>query len=40
MLIVGNGRLVTRDANNPFLEDGAVCLGRIRRQEDRLVKAD
>lgn len=26
MLIVGNGRLITRDQNNPFIENGAVCI--------------
>lgn len=25
MLVIGNGRLVTRDPENPFLEDGAVA---------------
>lgn len=31
MLLVGNGRLVTRDGDNPFLENGAVLIdgGRI-----------
>lgn len=32
MLIIGNGRLVTRDAENPFIENGAVVL------EDTLIK--
>lgn len=26
MLIIGNGRLVTRDAENPFIENGAVAM--------------
>lgn len=26
MLLIGNGRLVTRDSGNPFLEDGCVCV--------------
>lgn len=26
MLVIGNGRLVTRDAENPFLENGAVAV--------------
>jgi cytosine/adenosine deaminase-related metal-dependent hydrolase len=26
MLIIGNGRMVTRDANKPYLEDGAVAI--------------
>ena len=26
MLIVGNGRMITRDSGNPFLEDGAVAI--------------
>ncbi|MCC8026166.1 MAG: putative aminohydrolase SsnA [Clostridium sp.] len=26
MLVIGNGRLVTRDAENPFLENGAVAI--------------
>jgi putative selenium metabolism protein SsnA len=26
MIIVGNGRLITRDPQNPFLENGAVCV--------------
>ncbi|HIU75410.1 MAG TPA: chlorohydrolase, partial [Candidatus Pelethocola excrementipullorum] len=25
MLVIGNGRLVTRDAENPFIENGAVA---------------
>ena len=30
MLIIGNGRLITRDNAQPFFEDGAVCLdGRL-----------
>ena len=24
MLLIGNGRVVTRDAENPYLKDGAV----------------
>ena len=24
MIIIGNGRLITRDADNPFIENGAV----------------
>ena len=26
MTIIGNGRLVTRDSANPFIENGAVCV--------------
>ena len=26
MLVVGNGRLFTRDANLPYIEDGAVAI--------------
>ena len=26
MLIIGNGRLVTRDAGQPFFENGAVAI--------------
>lgn len=26
MLIIGNGRMITRDASNPFLENGAVAM--------------
>ena len=26
MLIIGNGRLVTRDASQPFFENGAVAV--------------
>ena len=26
MLVIGNGRLVTRDAGNPFIENGAVAM--------------
>lgn len=26
MLIIGNGRVITRDSNNPYIEDGAVVL--------------
>ena len=26
MLILGNGRLVTRDEKNPYLENGAVAI--------------
>ncbi len=26
MLVIGNGRLVTRDAENPFIENGAVAM--------------
>ena len=30
MLLIGNGRLVTRDSANPYLEDGCVCVhGRL-----------
>ena len=24
MLVIGNGRMITQDASNPFLENGAV----------------
>jgi len=33
MLIIGNGRLITRDLKNPFLEDGAVAM------EDGVIKS-
>ena len=26
MLLVGNGRLITRDQDKPFMEDGCVCI--------------
>ena len=26
MLIIGNGKLITRDSNNPYISDGAVVL--------------
>ena len=26
MLIIGNGRMITRDAENPFIENGAVAM--------------
>lgn len=26
MIIIGNGRLITRDSSNPFIENGAVCV--------------
>ena len=26
MLLIGNGRVITRDANNTFLENGAVAI--------------
>ena len=26
MLIIGNGKTITRDANLPFIEDGAVAI--------------
>ena len=26
MLIIGNGRMITRDAANPFIENGAVAM--------------
>ena len=26
MMIIGNGRMITRDAGNPFLENGAVVI--------------
>lgn len=26
MLLIGNGKLVTRDSNNPFMSDGCVCV--------------
>lgn len=30
MLIIGNGRMITRDNKNPFIENGAVCIeGKI-----------
>ncbi|MDW2795977.1 putative aminohydrolase SsnA [Clostridium boliviensis] len=32
MLIIGNGRMITRDPGNPFLEDGAVAM------EDGVIK--
>ncbi len=32
MLIIGNGRMITRDPENPFLEDGAVAI------EDGVIK--
>ena len=32
MLIIGNGRMITRDLKNPFLEDGAVAM------EDGVIK--
>lgn len=32
MMIIGNGRLITRDRENPYLENGAVCI------EGRLIK--
>ena len=28
MLLVGNGRVVTRDPEKPFVEDGAVVIDR------------
>ena len=28
MLIVGNGRMITRDVSCPFLEDGAVVMDK------------
>ena len=31
MLLIGNGRLITRDSSKPFLEDGCVCV------RDRLI---
>ena len=32
MLVIGNGRMITQDASNPFLENGAVAMEyRIRR---------
>ncbi len=30
MLIIGNGRTITRDTSNPFLENGAVAMDGIR----------
>jgi cytosine/adenosine deaminase-related metal-dependent hydrolase len=32
MLIIGNGRMITRDPENPFLKDGAVAI------EDGVIK--
>ncbi len=32
MLIIGNGRVITRDEANPFLENGAVLI------ENELIK--
>ena len=29
MLIIGNGRLVTRDAGQPFFENGAVAIDAV-----------
>lgn len=30
MLVIGNGRVITRDESNPFIENGAVCMdGRL-----------
>ena len=26
MLVIGNGRMITQDASNPFLENGAVAM--------------
>ena len=26
MLLIGNGRVITRDQENPYLEDGAVVI--------------
>ncbi|GKX30031.1 chlorohydrolase [Vallitalea longa] len=26
MILLGNGKLITRDENNPFIEDGCVCV--------------
>lgn len=26
MILLGNGRLITRDGNNPFIEDGCICV--------------
>ena len=26
MLVIGNGRMITRDASNPFVENGAVAM--------------
>ena len=31
MLLVGNGRLVTHDSLNPFMEDGCVVINNNRR---------
>ena len=29
MLIIGNGRLITRDAEHPYFEQGAVVCGSL-----------
>ena len=34
MLVLGNGRVVTRDASCPFIEDGAVAI------EDTKIRRD
>lgn len=26
MILIGNGRVITRDGNNPYLEDGCICV--------------
>ena len=39
MLLVGNGRLVTRDAKNPFQEDGAVLISGTTIKEVGTTKA-
>ena len=26
MILIGNGKLLTRDDNNTFIEDGCVCI--------------
>ena len=33
MLIIGNGKTITRDANLPFIEDGAVAIEGTRIKE-------
>jgi len=34
MLVIGNGKIVTRDSGNPFIENGAVAI------EGKIIKVD